>query len=405
MFFDPGKEAQELTEWLQTLRRRIHRCPETAFQEFETTALVARELEQLGYEVYTGESVCGRAGTGAVGILRCGMGPVLALRFDLDALPIQESGAPSHGPQAQGFASGRPGVMHACGHDGHTAVGLGCARLLAAHRKQLSGTVKLIFQPAEEGCRGAQEIVARGWLDDADLFLAGHVEDQSCLEGESAAVIAGVTSSLATTKLDAEFFGTPAHGAKPEEGSSANLALATAVLNLSAIPRHSAGASFVNVGTIRAGRGRNVVSDYGKLELEVRGETTKINRYMETYARRILEQSARMHGCICRVTVAGSAPSLESSQGLCERLQAVFSRELPGFMAQGKRTWTFGASEDAAHMLERVKARGGQGAFLLFPTRLAAPLHRESFDFDETVMVHAVRAFCAIVLNYSCFCP
>ena len=189
-FTEVRKEIDAMQPELVRIRRDLHRCPETGWLEMRTTAILAKALRAMGYETYTGRAVCKegarlglpdeailaahaeralaqgapedeltqdvRAGyTGVVAVLRCGEGATLAMRFDIDALPMAECPQETHRPTREGFASVNPGMMHACGHDGHAAIGLGVARILAAHRDALRGTVKLIFQPAEEGVRGA----------------------------------------------------------------------------------------------------------------------------------------------------------------------------------------------------------------------------------------------------------
>ncbi len=158
-------EALELFNYTQALRRDFHMHPELGFRELRTAGIVARELHSLGLEVTTGV-----AETGVVAMVEGGQpGPVVLLRFDMDALPIQEETGAE-------YASQNPGVMHACGHDGHTAIGLTVARLLHSHRQELNGSVKLVFQPAEEGLGGAQRMIQEGVLDnprpDAALALA-----------------------------------------------------------------------------------------------------------------------------------------------------------------------------------------------------------------------------------------
>ena len=146
-------EAQELFPYTRDLRRDFHRHPELGFQEVRTAGIVARELTEMGLEVSTG---IGK--TGVVATLEgARSGPVLLVRFDMDALPIQEETGVE-------YASQTPGVMHACGHDGHTAIGLTVAKILDAHKDDLGGTVKLVFQPAEEGLGGAEAMVADGVL-------------------------------------------------------------------------------------------------------------------------------------------------------------------------------------------------------------------------------------------------
>jgi amidohydrolase len=150
-------EAEQLFETTRMFRRDFHRHPELGFQEVRTAGIVARELSALGLEVNTGV-----AETGVVALVEGEKpGPVVLLRFDMDALPIvEQTGAE--------YASQNPGVMHACGHDGHIAIGLTVARLLHNHCNELAGTVKLVFQPAEEGLGGAERMVAAGVLEKAN---------------------------------------------------------------------------------------------------------------------------------------------------------------------------------------------------------------------------------------------
>src|SRR5512139_2496390 len=159
------------------LRRDFHRYPELGFREIRTAGIVARELSALGLEVSTGI-----AETGVVALLEGARpGPVLLLRFDMDALPIsEETGAE--------YASQTPGIMHACGHDGHTAIGLTVAKILHAHRDQLAGTLKFCFQPSEEGINGeeiggAEMMMRDGLLDSpkVDMMLALHIWNEEPL--------------------------------------------------------------------------------------------------------------------------------------------------------------------------------------------------------------------------------
>ena len=144
-------EARELEQDLVAWRRDFHRHPELGFPEVRTAGIVARHLRDLGLEVPTGVGK-----TGVVGLLGGRPpGPVVMVRFDMDALPITEENTSE-------YVSETPGVMHACGHDGHTAIGMGVARLLARHRRELAGAVKLVFQPAEEGLGGAVEMIPDG---------------------------------------------------------------------------------------------------------------------------------------------------------------------------------------------------------------------------------------------------
>ena len=180
--------TDDITPELVRQRRDFHKYPEARWTEMRTASIIARKLTELGYEVLIGEQVCAREPrvfvpsdealkhayqraiaqgadpkfaeatkdglTGVIGILRCGEGPTVAIRFDIDALNIEESQDPDHFPVQEGFASVNSGVMHACGHDGHAASGLGVAQILVQIKDQLHGTVKLIFQPSEEAGQG-----------------------------------------------------------------------------------------------------------------------------------------------------------------------------------------------------------------------------------------------------------
>ena len=420
--------AEALVPALQKRRRDFHTYAESGWFEIRTSSLIAQRLTELGYEVLTGRDVCldeSRMGlppaealdrqyrraldqgavqpwaerakdgfTGVIGILRCGKGPVIAMRFDIDALGVFEDKTDSHRPAREGFCSVNDGMMHACGHDGHASIGLGVAEILMGIRDQLRGTVKLIFQPAEEGVRGAKSIVDHGHLDGVDYVIGSHMGDS---EGEyQIGFSAGGT--LATSKLDVFFTGRAAHaGGAPEKGNNAMLAAATAVLNFQAIPRCSTGETRVNVGVLQAGSGRNVICDRAKLELEVRGANTETNRFVEDYARRIARTAAEMHGCTCEIKLMGASESLTSDQAMISRCAAVCSEKLglrPAPPAAGG-----GGSEDYAYMVNRVRAQGGQGLFFNTLTPCAGPFHSKGFDFQEEEMANAVKVFCGLACD------
>ncbi|MFR4644146.1 MAG: amidohydrolase, partial [Sutterella wadsworthensis] len=209
-------------------------------------------------------------------------GPVTALRFDIDCLAIEETKDENHLPNREGFASTRPGLSHACGHDGHTAVGLGVAQWLADNKETLCGKVKLVFQPAEEGVRGAAAIAASGVLDDVDWFTAGHI---GC-DAKPGQVGVSHEGYLATTKFDLEIFGLPCAAGSPEKGHSALMCACNTVMALGSLPGHSKGITRVQVGKIVSGTARNIVAGHAYVVLEVRGESTEINDYMAPTSRR-----------------------------------------------------------------------------------------------------------------------
>ncbi len=428
-FSEIKRSAQAMLPELVTVRRDLHKYAETGWLEMRTSSLVARRLTDLGYKVLVGEDVClkeARMGvpeetvleanyaraqaqggdpaflpftrggmTGVIGILECGEGPTVAMRFDIDALGVFEAEEAEHRPSAEGFASVNRGFMHACGHDGHTAIGLGVAKILMDMKDRLHGTVKLIFQPAEEGVRGANSIVEKGHLDGVDYFLGNHISGRSSKTGDGL-IIPGIYSSLATTKFDVVYRGKAAHaGAAPHLGKNALLAAASAVVNLYAIPRHGEGASLINVGTLHAGSGRNVVADEAKMELEIRGANTQINEYMTDYAIKILENTAQMFGCSCEIKKMGAAEALCSDKPLADRVAGI-CHELDLSPVELNVN---GGSEDISYMMNRVTSQGGQSVFFRTLTHMAGPGHSRTYDFDEQVLSNAVQVFCAMTLE------
>ena len=425
-------KENETREYLTRIRRELHRYPEPGWLEYRTSLLIAEELSRIGCDkIYVGAEVTkgdSRMGlpsdkdltehfrevkeltdnpllkkmeggfTGVIGELDLGEGPVIALRFDIDALKVTESDKPGHKPFAEGFVSENPGVMHACGHDCHGAIGLGVARRLHVIKDSLRGKIRFIFQPAEEGCRGAASIVAKGWLEDVDYCIACHVEPVSDYDGVEIEPGGPEVFGSATTKYDAEYFGVSSHaGGAPEEGRNALLAAANAALGLYGIPRNSRGYTRINVGTLISGSGRNVIPDHAVMELEVRGETEELNSYMRENAERILKSSGDMYGVGLSLRKVGEGHPMTNDREL-RLLCAETSREL-GFSCYDpdEIRSTSGTAEDFGDMMKRVQEQGGKALYfkLRYPSEYS--LHNSCMDVDEEVMVKAVRVFCHMV--------
>lgn len=422
--------AAGLREKTIARRRDFHRHAEAAWTEFRTAAAVADTLVGLGYAVLAGdEAVAAEAmmgvpsageladhaeralaqgtnpvwvakmqggKTGVVGVLRFARpGPVVALRFDMDANDAVEAEDDGHRPFREGFASVNKRAMHACAHDGHTAVGLAVAEILAELRGELAGTVKLIFQPAEEGARGARAMLARGVVDDVDVVLGMHLGINLRKTGQVACRTEGF---LATTKLDAYFTGVPAHaGAAPETGRNALLAAATAAVNLHAVSRHSQGASRVNVGVLQAGTGRNVVPANAVIKLETRGATSAINEYVFAEAVRVVKAAAEMYGVQVKLAEMGGAAGCESDPALVERIRAVAERS--GIFEEILPAGNIGGSEDCTYFMERVQQRGGLAAYVMVGTALAAGHHDFRFDIDEEALPKATALMACVAAD------
>lgn len=425
--------AEEQRDELIQLRRDFHRYPETSWLEMRTSAKIAEYLTELGMEVLTGKNVCreeARIGvpdpdilerhfsqvkeqgaparflteeleqgyTGVVGILRCGEGPTVALRFDIDALPMEEAEDLEHRPFREGFSSQNPGMMHACGHDCHAAIGLGTARILSALRDQLHGTVKFLFQPGEEGTKGAYAMVENGHLDGIDYFAGTHVAPDD--KEDDGDITPGTYGSLATCKYNVFFHGQAAHaGGFPEEGKNAVLAAAHAAVGLSGIARHSQGISRVNVGVIRGGSNSNVVADEAMISMEVRGETDEINQYMDRRAKEICQAAAMMEECSCEMRLMGRAPSQVSSPELIDRISNLVRNHLPQYRVSSNPNAKNWGSEDIGFMMNRVQEQGGRAVYMRTMTKMASPQHTVRFDVDEDVLVKGAVSFSAIVCD------
>lgn len=433
--------AEDSQEAMTELRRDFHRHPEIGWLEMRTSAVIAWKLTELGYEVLTGRAVCDDTArmavpepeilkrhfkkvqaeaegkeyagfltddlaegfTGVIGILHgkggaSDEGPVVALRFDIDALPMTESAEETHRPCREGFASETPGMMHACGHDCHAAIGLGTARILAQLKEEWSGTVKLIFQPAEEGTRGAASIVAAGHLDGVDYFLGTHVAPDD--REDDGDFTPGSFGSLATSKYNVYFQGKSAHaGGVPEQGRNAILAAAHAVVGLAGISRHSGGMSRVNVGVMQGGSASNVIADFAMLSMEVRGETTEINDFMAKRAGEVCEGAALMEGCSCRMELRGQAPSQTSSPELVERIAGLAEKHLPYLKVSTNHNPRNFGSEDIGFMMDRVQKQGGQAVYMRSVTHMESPQHTVCFDVDESILWKSAAVFASAVCD------
>jgi len=385
-------------------RRRFHALAELGWRERQTTAEIAERLSALGYAVTAGgeflkdarllgvEPDAERPQTGCAAELACGgEGPLVCLRIDIDALPIVEAASP-HRPTAEGWASRTTGVMHACGHDGHVAIGLGVARVLAPLVAQAgAGRLRLLFQPAEEGVRGGRALVDAGWVRDADLLLGFHIG----FGVPPGTVAVGVRGFLATEKLRIRLTGRAAHAGKaPERGRNALLGACQIALGLHGLAQSSAPGLRVNVGRLEAGRAFNIVADQAELLVELRAERSETLRDLSERARRLVEGIATAGELGSSIELIGEAAEwsnpapLASWAGEIARRSRAFDRILEDHL--------FGASEDATLLARAVAERGGQAGYFVLGAGLSADHHTPEFDFDEEVLARGVLMLSAM---------
>jgi len=410
-------------------RRSFHKHPEPGWTEFRTASIVVEKLLSLGYEVKYGkdavikEDMMGVPSkeeldkfmeraisqganpeivkemegglTGVIAELKCGEGPTLAFRFDMDSNDIDEAKDDKHRPFKEGFSSVNEKAMHACGHDGHTAMGLGLAEILVQMKEELKGTIRLIFQPGEEGVRGARAMVAAGAVDGVDFIVGAHIGFQSKKVGD---IICGTEGFLATTKLDINFKGIPAHAAAaPEEGKNALLAAATTAINLHAITRHSKGTSRINVGVLNAGQGRNVIPPNALLKIETRGLTSEIDDFMHDSARKVIEGAALMYDVDYDIKIVGGTKSGYSSPEMIEKVKEV-AQEMDYFKNITENS-DFGAAEDYSHFMSIVQQNGGVGTYIQIGANMTAGHHDFYFDFDESALIAGVELMTRTAYN------
>ena len=426
------QQAEELKDEMVERRRDLHRHPETGWTEFRTASMIIGELKNLGYDVKFGADVIDEksmmgvpseaeladymqrainegadpelvkkmAGgkTGIVATLKTDKpGKTVAFRFDMDCNDVEEERCDEHRPAKEGFASEHKKAMHACGHDGHVTIGLSAAKLLAANKARLAGTVKLIFQPAEEGVRGAFAMMNAGVVDDVDYLFGGHIGFKATADN---CLVTMTDGFLATTKLDAEFTGVSAHaGAAPEQGKNALLAAAQAAISLNTIPRHSKGSSRINVGVLNAGTGRNVVPDIAAIKLETRGATTEIDEYMVTEAKRILNACAAMYDVKVKITMAGAAPACFADKELGHEVAELIEEKC--HYDEVVEYVDMGGSEDCGYFMERVQQHGGRALYMMYGTKIAAGHHNSHFDFNEDCLWKAAATVTEIAVHFS----
>ena len=368
------------------LRREIHAHPELAFQEHRTAALVARKLTDWGYEVATG-----LGGTGVVGTLRRGRGSRrLGIRADMDALPITEA-------NGHAWSSQTPGVMHACGHDGHTATLLAAARHLAEHG-DFDGTLHLIFQPAEEGAAGAVRMMDDGLFErfPCDTLFALHNMPGSPTGHFTFRAGATMASS---DNVTITLQGIGGHGAMPHTTADPLVAASSIVMALQTVVSRNVDplqTAVVTVGALQAGQANNVIPDQATLKLSVRALDPEVRSLLKQRIHELVTQQAASY----RVRAAidwqdGYAVLINDSA--CTTLAVELATRLFGAERVTPQGAPITASEDFAFMLQRVPGCYffvGNGAA---GTPGACMVHNPGYDFNDDIIADGAAFWSALV--------
>jgi amidohydrolase len=382
------QEAEKHFDYMVDQRRDFHRHPELGFQESRTSGIVADTLTELGMEVQRGVGQ-----TGVVALLEGPKpGPTLLIRFDMDALPIQEE-------NRLDYASQNPGVMHACGHDGHTTMGLTLAKIFAQYQENMAGTIKFVFQPAEEGLGGAFAMIADGVLDNPrpDAAMAMHLWTPE--EYGKVRVVEGpcmASSSVFTITVQ----GRGGHGAAPHLATDPILAAAQIVTALQSIVSRNVNPQdsvVVSIGQFSAGTTFNVIPDRAMLKGTVRSYDNDLHRMIY---RRILEMAHNM----------AIAFSCEATMETIAIVAAVHNNPVPTAVVREAAAKVMGeenivehrtmASEDMGYILEEIP-----GCYFFIGARneekgYTFPHHHPRFNFDERAMLDGVAVMGQAIADY-----
>jgi amidohydrolase len=388
------KQAKELFPYTQSMRRDFHMHPELGFREVRTGGIVGKELESLGIEVTKG---IGK--TGVVGLLEGAKpGPTLLLRFDMDALPIVEE------TDAE-YASQNDGVMHACGHDGHTAIGLTVAKILNSHRDQLAGTIKFCFQPSEEGTNGeetggAEMMMRDGLLEgpNVDMALALHLWNEQPLGWLG---IAGGPMMAGADLFDIKVTGKGGHGAIPNVTVDPIVASAQLVTALQTIVSRNVSpldTAVVSVTTFHSGTAFNVIPAETTLGGTIRTFDRRVRQKVLERFEQIVRGTADALGCQVEIALKRLTPPLVNDMSISEKVQETSRRILPDSDLRIAGYLTMGA-EDAAFLLEKVN-----GCFFFVGSankerHLDYGHHHPKFDFDEEALIHGSALMAAAALD------
>ena len=404
-----------IEEELIRLRRHFHKYAEPAWMEFLTTVKIIEELKNYNLDLYYGKEIYfnKRMGlpeksildsyknsisisdiekkeeildsyTGLIAVLDTKkIGPNIGFRFDIDANELCESNSLGHLPNILNFSSKNSFAMHACGHDAHMSIGIELAKILASNIKKLKGKIIFIFQPAEEGVRGAYSLMNNPIIDKLDYLAGMHIG----MDVKSGEIGVGSHGFLATKKIDIIFKGKASHaGASPEKGHNALLAASSAVLNFNSLAQHSMGEARINVGKLNAGSGRNIIANKAKIEMEIRGENDHIISYLYDGVNRIVEGSAISYDCSYEIEIKGQAPSLISyDEEFIKNLRNYYKEKSYKLVDANLK-----GSEDIAYLLNEVRKAGGKTVHFILGSNLKDSHHSEEFDINEKDMLRGV---------------
>ena len=362
--------APEMTEW----RRDLHAHPELGFQETRTSDIVAAKLQEWGIEVHRGLGV-----TGVVGVLKAGSGDRrIGLRADMDALPILERGQGD-----RPYRSQNNGVMHACGHDGHTTMLLGAAKYLA-ETKNFDGTIHFIFQPAEEGLGGAIKMVDDGLFQQFPCEKVYGMHNMPGLPVGMFAIRPGALLAAGDT-FEVRIQGRGAHAAMPEQGVDPVIVGSGVVIALQTLPSRTVAAQdslVVSVTEFHAGDAFNVIPDAVVLRGTCRTLDRDIHASLPERFQRIVDGVCAAHGASAEIDYRKTFPVTFNADAPTEDAITA-ARKVAGEERVNTEADALMGSEDFASMMEAVP-----GAYIMIGNGDSAAVHHPDYDFNDETLTH-----------------
>ncbi|NJK38273.1 MAG: amidohydrolase [Oscillatoriales cyanobacterium RM2_1_1] len=384
-------DIRNLQPQLVTWRRRLHQYPELGFKEQLTAEFVAERLQEWGIEFQAGIAQTGLVAT----ITGAQPGPVLAIRADMDALPIQEENQVP-------YKSRHDGIMHACGHDGHTAIALGTAYYLAQHRHALKGIVKLIFQPAEEGPGGAKPMIEAGVLTNpnVDAIIGLHLWNNLPLG--TVGVRTGALMA-AVEQFECKIFGQGGHGAIPHQTVDPIVVSAQIVNALQSIVSRNVDpiqSAVVTIGSLHAGHTHNVIPGQAVMQGTVRYFSPSYDGFFPQRIEQIIAGICQSYGARYELNYYSLYPVLINDPRMAELVRSVAETVIETAAGVVPECQTMGG-EDMAFFLQQVP-----GCYFFLGSanpeqNLAYPHHHPRFDFDETALAMGVELFVRCVERFS----
>ena len=379
------EEIKNIKDEIYAIRRHFHRYPELSFKEFNTAETISEHLDKLGISHKKGVGK-----TGIVGEINFGPGPTIALRADMDALPIQEE-------NNLDYKSLNDGVMHACGHDGHMAILLGAANALSKNSKLKKGTVRFIFQPAEEGLGGAKYMIEDGCLDKVDEIYGLHLWNYQ-LYGEVGIKDGPVMASA--DLFDIEVSGKGGHGATPQGTIDAIVVASNLVTMLQTIVSRNTNpleSTVLSIGKIKGGHNFNIISDKVHMSGTTRAYTEENRKMIKQRMKEVIEGVSKSFGADIKLNYKdGYPPTVNHSSQVEKVLEAASSVVASG----AKNPYLSMGGEDFSYYLQNKP-----GCFFFVGSApneneiLSTPHHCSHFNIDERALLIGASVYVNLIEN------